>query len=92
MSTSYGSLPGLNIDPNFVTAAGISSGSYFSHYLHTVNSSIIKGSGLLNGSLYSFSFADRITSKMDDPDTQDMITNYVSHATREAENYEIPPG
>lgn len=63
MST-YGPLPGLAINPNLVTVVGFSSGSYFSNYLHLANSSLIKGSGLLNGSLYTTSFNDRIDSSL----------------------------
>lgn len=64
MSYTYGPLPGLNIDTNLVTAAGFSSGSYFSHFMHVCNSSIIKGSGLLNGSIYATQFSDRIMNSV----------------------------
>ena len=65
---SIGYLPGLNINQSLITAAGYSSGSYQSSFLHIANSDIIKGSGLLNGSLYSVSMDDRIMpgNKSDD--------------------------
>jgi len=61
MALNVGQLPGLNINPEWVTAAGFSSGSYNAHFLHVANSSMFKGSGLLNGYLYSTSKDDKLT-------------------------------
>ena len=46
-------LPGLNVNPAMISAAGYSSGAFNSHQLHMVMSGTIKGSGLIDGSWYS---------------------------------------
>ena len=53
-------LPPLNIDKNLISAAGFSSGSYNTHFLHVAMSDTIKGSGLFNGSSYSLGWKDFI--------------------------------
>jgi len=41
--------PGLNINPDLVTAAGFAQGASQSCFLHVADSSVFKGAGLLNG-------------------------------------------
>ena len=58
-------LPGLNVNPHLITAAGYSLGAYEAHYLHVANSELFKGVGILNGSIYGKSFDDRIKYGLD---------------------------
>lgn len=73
-------LPGLNVDPNMVTVAGMSSGSYFSCYILAANSNIIKGAGCLNGSLYTTTFRGKIKLNEKEPKVKSIIRKYVYEA------------
>jgi len=57
-------LPGLNIDPNLITAAGFSLGAWEAHHLHVLDSATFKGAGLLNGYIFNKTFAHRVQSTL----------------------------
>ena len=48
---SFSKLTGMNVDPNFISIAGFSSGSFMAMNMHVAFSSTIKGAGLGAGSL-----------------------------------------
>lgn len=77
----------MNADPDLVTAAGFSSGSYFSCYLVAANSSIIKGAGCLNGSLYNTTFREKIKLQENETTAKATIAKYVQEAQQTAKGF-----
>ena len=45
-------LPGLNVNPDTITASGFSSGSFMTTNVHFIHSNLIKGVGLIAGGMY----------------------------------------
>lgn len=71
-----------------ITAAGFSSGSYFSCYNLAANSSIFKGAGCLNGSLYTTQYREKIKLNENESTANSIIQQYVKQANDTA-NYWI---
>ena len=46
------SLPGLGVNPDLVTIAGMSAGSFMANQMHVAYSDLIKGAGLIIGGPY----------------------------------------
>ena len=52
-STTTGQpLPTMNIDPDHITIAGYSSGSFMASTADVIHSDVFKGAGLLSGGVY----------------------------------------
>ena len=51
MMASIEKLPGLNVDPRFISVAGFSAGGFMAMNMHVVFADIIKGAGLGHSSI-----------------------------------------
>lgn len=68
--------------------AGFSSGSYNSHHQTMVQSSLVKGAGFCNGSIFGTEYGTAIrgTDKMTESELQATIADYVATAAERLED------
>jgi len=80
-------LPGFNIDPNLITAAGFSLGAWEAHHLHVLDSATFKGAGLLNGYLFNKTFNHRNQYKLKGDETEERLKEMSKDNAEAAKGY-----
>ena len=63
-------LPPMGINPNTITFAGDSGGSYMSTNMHVIHSDVVKGAGLMIGGPYGFDWIGTYETEVPDDQLQ----------------------